>query len=29
MEKDLQRIAKAMGGSIQTTINNIVPKVIL
>ncbi len=29
MEEDLQQVVRATGGSIQTTINNIVPKVIL
>ncbi len=28
MEEDLQRVAIATGGSIQTTVNNIVPEVM-
>jgi hypothetical protein len=29
MEEDLQQVVRAIGGSIQTIVNNIVPKVIL
>jgi hypothetical protein len=29
MEEDLQQVARAIGGSIQTTINNIIPEVII
>lgn len=27
MEEDLQRVAKASGGAVQTSVNNIVPDV--
>jgi len=29
MEESLQRVARAIGGSIQTNVNNIVPEVVL